>query len=188
MQKENYCPDFVSATCSNILRPSTQRILAVNFFSLYQLNARNVKHVYLSPVTSYMFRCLLHHLHGDRYVIRSRTVCFLHFCYTGCAIKCKIYPVYFVLDTMFQNNTYFVLLYLQDSKCQLSPYCSTKPFKACRLLYVPPALKLKKFCMLFTLHLCVLCVCQKKQYVCLIRLQQIGFCNRNGECLLRGTQ
>ena len=32
-----------------------------------------------------------------------------------------------------------------------------KTFKAYRLLYVQPALNLKKFCMLITLHLCILC-------------------------------
>jgi len=37
--------------------------------------------------------------------------------------------------------------------------------KARRFLYVPPALKLKEFCMLITLHLCVLCGSQKKQWL-----------------------
>jgi len=34
-------------------------------------------YIYLSPFTSYKFRCLLHHLQGDHCVTCSRTVCFL---------------------------------------------------------------------------------------------------------------
>ena len=49
-----------------------------------------VKYIYLSPITVYMFRPLLHHLQGDHCVISSRTVCFLQCCYIDGAVKCKI--------------------------------------------------------------------------------------------------
>jgi hypothetical protein len=35
-----------------------------------------VKYIYLSPMTSYTFRCWLHHLQGDHYIICSRTTRF----------------------------------------------------------------------------------------------------------------
>ena len=38
-------------------------------------------------------------------------------------------------------------------------------FKAYRLLYVPPVLKFKKFHMLITFHLCVLCSSQNREYL-----------------------
>ena len=41
------------------------------------------KYIYLSPVTSYMFRCLLHHIQVDHYVICSRTVSILQRCDTA---------------------------------------------------------------------------------------------------------
>jgi hypothetical protein len=50
--------------------------------------------VYLSPITSCMLRCLLHHYQGDHCVIYSRTILFLQRCYVGCAIKYKSYPVF----------------------------------------------------------------------------------------------
>ena len=47
-----------------------------------------VQYTYLSPVTSYMFRCLLHHLQGDRCVNCSRNESFLQRCYTMYNIPC----------------------------------------------------------------------------------------------------
>ena len=57
---------------------------------LFPLNAHNMLHtVYLSPVTSYMFRCLLHHFQGDHCVICSKLYAFCNV-----AIKCTIYSVF----------------------------------------------------------------------------------------------
>ena len=33
-------------------------------------------YIYIKPITSYMFRCLLHHLQGDHCVTCTRTICF----------------------------------------------------------------------------------------------------------------
>jgi len=53
---------------------------SLNFF---QLNAHNMlnTYIYLSTITSYMFRCLLYNLQGDHCVIYSKTICFSHGCY-----------------------------------------------------------------------------------------------------------
>ena len=54
----------------------------INIQSLhfFQLNAHNMlnTYIYLSTVTSSVFRCLLHHLQGDHCVIYSKTKCFSH--------------------------------------------------------------------------------------------------------------
>ena len=60
-----------------------------------------VKYIYLSPITSYMFRCLLYHFQGGHCVTCSKTVCCVQCCYTGCATKCKVYPVLFNLHIIF---------------------------------------------------------------------------------------
>ena len=49
-------------------------------------------YTYSSPITSYMFWCLLHRLWGDHCVICSETICFLPWCYISCVIECNIYP------------------------------------------------------------------------------------------------
>ena len=36
-----------------------------------------IKYIYLSSFTSYMFRCLLHHLQGDNFITCSKTIYFL---------------------------------------------------------------------------------------------------------------
>ena len=46
-----------------------------------------VKYIYLSPTTSYMFWCLLHHLQENHCVTCSKNVCFLQCCY-------KIHNIY----------------------------------------------------------------------------------------------
>ena len=54
------------------------------FFQFPVLNptkcTQYAKHIYLSPITSYTFRCLFHHLQGDHCDTCSRTVCFLQRC------------------------------------------------------------------------------------------------------------
>ena len=45
-----------------------------------------VKHVYLSPITSYTFRCLLHHFQGDHCITYSKTTCSLQWRYIGCVV------------------------------------------------------------------------------------------------------
>jgi len=66
---------------------------------------QSVKYRYISPVTSYMFRCLLNHLQGDHCVSCSKTIFFLQCCYTDCAIKSAIYPVFLIYNvvTMFKT-------------------------------------------------------------------------------------
>ena len=51
------------------------------------------KYICLSPFTSYMFRCLLHHLQGDHCVACSKTICLLQRRYICCGIECTIYTV-----------------------------------------------------------------------------------------------
>ena len=53
-----------------------------------------IKLVFYSSTTSYMFRCLLCHFKGDLCIVCSRTVCSLQCCYKGCAIEFKVCPVY----------------------------------------------------------------------------------------------
>jgi hypothetical protein len=48
-----------------VLKLSTPCILAIIYFFIPTQYTQYVKHIYLSPVTSYMFLCLLHHLQGD---------------------------------------------------------------------------------------------------------------------------
>ena len=55
-----------------------------------------VKYIYLSPITSNTFRCLLHHLQGDHYVTFSKTICFLQ-CFW--ASKAIVTPEDGVTDT-----------------------------------------------------------------------------------------
>jgi len=62
----------------------------------------------LSPVTSYMFWCLLCHLQGDHCIICSRTICFLHCCYIGCAIEYNVYRVFFKFTTV--CSSFFCIL------------------------------------------------------------------------------
>ena len=73
-----------------LLNTQFSNTLSLHSSLKFQLNAHNVVNIYLSPVTSYMFQCLLHHLQGDNCVACSKTVCFLQCCYIGWAIKCKI--------------------------------------------------------------------------------------------------
>jgi hypothetical protein len=70
--------------CSTI----SNSILLTNNYdqSLLFIPAKWTKHVkylymYSSPITSYIFRYLLHHLQGDHYVICLKTICFLQCCY-----------------------------------------------------------------------------------------------------------
>jgi hypothetical protein len=52
------------------------------YFFLFQINAHNMlKYIYLSPITSYIFRRLLHLLQEDHCVTCSKTTCFLQCCY-----------------------------------------------------------------------------------------------------------
>ena len=46
---------------------------------------RYVKYIYLSPITSYMFRCLFHHLQGDHSLLAQKL-------YTFCnvTVKCTV--------------------------------------------------------------------------------------------------
>jgi hypothetical protein len=50
-------------------------------------------YIYLSSITSYMLRCLLHHHQGDHFVICSRTICCFQCCCIGCATKYKVHSV-----------------------------------------------------------------------------------------------
>jgi len=59
-----------------IWKLSTLCILVVNHFFLFQPNTHN-KYIYLSPVTSYTFWCLLHHLQEDYCVTCLKTMCFM---------------------------------------------------------------------------------------------------------------
>jgi len=62
------------------------------------------KYIYLSPITSYIFRCLLHHLQEDHCVTCSKTVCIVQCCSIGCAVKYKIYPVFLNLHITFYST------------------------------------------------------------------------------------
>ena len=55
-----------ACVCVFILKLSTPSILAGSHFFLFCLNAHNMlnTYIYLSPVTSYIFRCPLRHLQG----------------------------------------------------------------------------------------------------------------------------
>ena len=72
-----------------------------------------MKYIYLSPVTSYMFRCLLHHLQGDHCLTCSKLYAFCNV-----AVKCTIYPVFFKFTMLLQclNNTHFALLCFKNLK------------------------------------------------------------------------
>ena len=65
-----------------------------------------------------MFRCLLHHLHEDQCFTCSKTICFLLCCYTGRAIKCKIYPCFEVCNAVTTFKPIFI-----------SSFCTLKIFK-----------------------------------------------------------
>jgi hypothetical protein len=56
---------------------------------------QRVKHIYLLPVASYKYQCMLFHLQGDHYVICSKIVRFLQCCYIGCTVTCNIYCIQF---------------------------------------------------------------------------------------------
>jgi hypothetical protein len=47
-----------------------------------------VQYIYLSSITSYMFRCFLYHLQGDHCITWSETVCFWQCCYKMYNIPC----------------------------------------------------------------------------------------------------
>jgi hypothetical protein len=97
----------------------------INSFSrsfLFQLNAQNMWSTHMSPITSYMFRCLLHHLQADHCITSWRTKCFC----SG-AIKCTTYnvqctmyniPCFFKFTILlhFLKHYYFVLLYPKNLK------------------------------------------------------------------------
>ena len=67
-----------------------------------------VKYRYVSPITSYMFRCLLHPLQEDHYVSCSKTIFFLQCCYIDCAIKSAIYPVCLIYNAVTMLKTIFI--------------------------------------------------------------------------------
>jgi len=77
-------------------RPFLQSV--TSFYTNYKYT-QHVKYIYLSPITSYMFRWLLHYLQGDPFVIVQKLYAF---CST--AVKCTIYPgfKFTIILTMFQ--------------------------------------------------------------------------------------
>ena len=64
---------------------------------------QHVTHIYLSPITSYMFWCLLHHLKGNHCVSCSKTTCFLQFCYKMYNVHCFFFLIYNAV-TMFKTK------------------------------------------------------------------------------------
>ena len=74
-----------------------------------------VKYIRLSPIISFMFRCLLPIFQGNYCVTSSNTVCFLQCCYIGCPMKCKIW---FVFSFFFQFT-----MPLQCLKLCISSFC-----------------------------------------------------------------
>jgi hypothetical protein len=69
---------------------------------------------YLSPFTSYVCRCLLHHLQGDHCIICSRTYAFYNVTYIVLQ-NVKIYPVFFkftMLLLRLERNTYEIHIVL----------------------------------------------------------------------------
>jgi hypothetical protein len=80
-----------------ILKHSTPYLLVTSHFCLFQLNGHKILQ-YISPITCYMLRCLLHHLQGDHCVTSWNSVRFLQCCNTDCAVKCTICHVFFNLQ------------------------------------------------------------------------------------------
>jgi hypothetical protein len=69
------------------LKLSTPFILAIIYFFIPTKCTLYVKYIYLSPVTSYMFRCLLHHLQGDHCVTCSKSLRLLQCCWVDISKK-----------------------------------------------------------------------------------------------------
>ena len=65
--------DPKNSNCGGInLKLPTPRILAIIYFFVPIKCTQYVTYMYLSPVTSYMFLCLLHHIQGDNCVTCSK--------------------------------------------------------------------------------------------------------------------
>jgi hypothetical protein len=99
-----------------VLKLSIPRILAVNLFVLFRLNAHNI-------LNTNIYHILPPTYFGVCYTIFRETIALLAvklyvFCTVftvGCVTKCKIHPVIFLIYDaviMFKTMCYFVLLYL----------------------------------------------------------------------------
>ena len=61
-------------------------------------------------------------------------------------------------------------------------------FKACRLLYTPPGLKLKKKLRAeYVTYMSFVCISEQTPIFAFVHHQQTGFYNWRAECLQRGT-
>ena len=86
-----------------------------------------VKHRYISPITSYMFRCVLHLLQEDHYVSCSKTILFAMFLHRLCYKKCNIsyFLIYYVVK-MFKTICIWSFCILKTLKMFVKIHnCST---------------------------------------------------------------